>query len=174
MGLHACYYPIPPSTLTNFIASVHSEGFWKLISAFRDESKKREFYLGTTWHVLDFIINPPGASIPELLYAVRGHEFRAPDDSVRVEPHLASYSDEYWQAYTYVTTQEAETIAKYLQLIDEPEFEARFVPEKMKGVYRRPMTAVDDKEDYFKMLIGLQDFYNNVAASKMAVLIGIG
>ena len=105
MGLYASYYPISPNTLNNFIASVHSKDFWKV------------------------------------MYAVRGHEFPAPDGSVRLEPHLPSYSDEHWQGYTYVTAEEAETIAKYLQLIDESEFEARFLPRKMKGVYRRPMSA---------------------------------
>jgi hypothetical protein len=174
MGLHASYYPISPSTLTTFIDSVHSTDFWKLISTFRDVSEKQEFYIGTTWHVLDFIINPTDAVIPELMYAVRGHEFPAPDGSVRLEPHLPSYGDEHWQGYTYVTAEEAGIIAKYLQLIDESEFEARFVPEKMKGVYRRPMSAEDDKEKYFKILMDLQDFYDKVAASKMAVLIGIG
>ncbi|SRR6266508_4695865 len=174
MGLRASYYPISPNTLNNFIAGIHSKDFWKAIYAFRDESKEREFYIGTTWHVLDFIINPPDAIIPELMYAVRGHEFPAPDGSVRLEPHLPSYSDEHWQGYIYVTAEEAETIAQYLQLIDESEFEARFLPQKMEGVYRRPMSAEGNKEEYFKILMDLQDFYNKAAASKMAVLIGIG
>ena len=52
MGLYASYYPISPNTLNNFIASVHSKDFWKV------------------------------------MYAVRGHEFPAPDGSVRLEPHL--------------------------------------------------------------------------------------
>jgi hypothetical protein len=66
-----------------------------------------------------------------------------------------------------------EAIAKYLKLIDESEFEARFVPEKMNGVYRRPVSG-DDKREYLEILLRLQDFYNEAAASKMAVLIGIG
>jgi hypothetical protein len=173
MGLHASYYPILPATLADFIPSVHFDDFWKKLSAFREESKELEFYIGTTWHVLDFIINPPDAQIPELIYAVRGHEFPGPDGSVRLEPHLPSYSDEPWQGHTYVTAQEAETIALYVQLIDESEFEARFLPQKMNGIYRRPLSS-DCKREYFEILTRIQDFYNKVAASKMAVLIGIG
>lgn len=88
----------------------------------------QEFYVGTVWHVLDFIINQPDARIPELTYAVRGHEFPAPDGSIR--PHLASYDDEYWQLYSYVTSLEATAIARHLQLIDEAEFETRFAPRR--------------------------------------------
>lgn len=176
MGLHASYYPTGPAALAKFIADVHSDEFWKEVSAFREESIKggREFYVGTAWHILDFVINPPDVAVPELLYAVRGHEFPAPDGSVRLEPHLASYNDEYWQAYTYVTSAEAEVIAQYLPLIDETEFEARFDPRKMKGIYRAPLGREADKREYFDLLVGLQDFYKKVAADSMAVLIVIG
>lgn len=176
MGLHASYYPIPPAKLFAFVTDVHSEKFWQEVSSFREESMRNgeEFYVGTAWHVLDFIINPPGAYIPELTYAVRGHEFPAPDGSTRPEPHLASYDDEYWQAYSYVTSSEAEAIAKYLPLIDEVEFESRFAPEKMKGVYRAPVSRGEDSKEYYGLLVGLQDFYRKVAARGMAVLIDVG
>ena len=176
MGLHASYYPIPPETLFGFITNVHSETFWQEVTKFREESMKngQEFYFGTAWHVLDFIINPPDAYMPELTYAVRGHEFPAPDGSTRLEPHLASYSDGYWQAYTYVAAAEATVIAQCLPLIDEAEFESRFAPEKMKGVYRAPTSRGEDDKEYYKLLVGLQDFYRKVAAWEMAVLINVG
>ena len=176
MGLHASYYPIPPATLFAFIADIHSENFWREVSRFREETTKngQEFYVGTSWHVLDFIVNPPDACIPELTYAVRGHEFPAPDGSRRIEPHLASYDDEYWQLYSYVTTLEATTIARYLPLIDKAEFESRFAPEKMKGVYRAPMVRGDDNEKYYELVVGIQNFYKKVAAREMAVLIAVG
>ena len=176
MGLHASYYPISPATLVTFITDVHSEKFWKAMLKFREESMKnrQEFYVGTAWHVLDFIINPPGACIPELTYAVRGHEFPAPDGASRIEPHLASYEDEYWQAYTYVTSAETQVVARHLALIDELEFESRFAPEKMKDVYRAPISGgEEDKRYYFELLVGLQDFYQKVAACEMAVLINV-
>ena len=176
MGLHASYYPIPPATLFAFINNIHSENFWQEASKFREQAVKsgQEFYVGTVWHVLDFIINPPGVCIPELTYAVRGHEFPAPDGSIRPEPHLASYDDEYWQLYSYVTSLEAATIARHLPLIDEAEFESRFAPEKMKGVYRAPRWRDDDDKEYYELLVGLQNFYKEVAAREMAVLIMVG
>ena len=134
----------------------------------------QEFYVGTAWHVLDFIINPPDDCIPELTYAVRGHEFPAPDGSIRPKPHLASYDDEYWQLYSYVTSLEAATIARLLPLIDEAEFESRFVPEKMKGVYRAPVSRGAGGKHYYEWLVGLQNFYKEVAAREMAVLITVG
>jgi hypothetical protein len=109
----------------------------------------------------------------ELAYAVRGHEFPAPDGTVRFEPHLASYNDEYWQAYTYVTSVEAKAIAQYLPLIDHAEFSSRFIPEKMKGIYHRPLCG-DDNSEYFDLLVGLRDFYKKVARGEMAVLIDVG
>jgi hypothetical protein len=176
MGLHASYHPISQTTLDDFIAMWHSEDFWKKFSRFREELKVsgKEFYIGTTWHVLDFIINPPGNSIPELIYAVRGHEFPGPDGSLRLEPHLPSYDDEYWRSYTYVSAEEAIVIAQYLPLIDQSEFDSRFVPHQMKGVYRAPMPGKEDREEYLELLINFQNFYQKVANSRMAVLISIG
>jgi len=175
LGLHASYYPIPSATLAGLIANVHSDGFWKEVSRFREESVKggQEFYIGTAWHVLDFIINPPGAAVPELLYAVRGHEFPALDGFARLGPHLASYDDEYWQVYSYVTSAEAELIAQYLPLIDEAESDARFTPRKMKGIYRAP-ASTEGRREYFEVLTDLREFYSKVAAAQMAVLISIG
>ena len=176
MGLHASYHPIQQSKLVAFITDVHSEGSLREMTRFREESVKKgeEFYVGTTWHVLDFIINTPGASIPELAYAVRGHEFPSPDGSTRLEPHLASYEDEYWEAYTYVTSVEAQKIARHLTLIDDAEFRSRFVPEKMESIYRAPLEEEgNDKRYYYELLEGLQVFYQKVAAREMAVLIAV-
>jgi hypothetical protein len=176
MGLHASYRPISQNTLDDFIARWHSEDFWKTISRFREESNAsgQEFYIGTEWHVLDFIINPPGNSIPELIYAVRGHEFPGPDGSARLEPHLPSYEDEHWQAYTYVSAEEVHVIAQYLPLIDQSEFDSRFIPSRMKGVYRAPIPGKEDRAEYIKLLIDFQNFYQKVSNDGMAVLIGIG
>jgi hypothetical protein len=176
MGLHANYYPIPQTTLADFITNWHSEGFWKVISLFREESRKsgQEFYIGTTWHVLDFIINTPDICIPELIYAVRGHEFPAPDGSICLKQHLPSYNDEYWQGYTYVTAAEVKAIAQYLPLIEKSEFDARYTQDKMKEVYHYPIRANEAKEEYLNLLVSFQDFYSGIADKGMAVLINIG
>ena len=176
MGLHASYHPISQTTLDDFIARWHPEDFWKMISPFREESTAsgQEFYIGTTWHVLDFIINPPGNLIPELIYAVRGHEFPGPGGSVRSDPHLPSYDNEPWQIYTYVSAEEASVIAQYLPLIDQSEFDSRFVPRQMTGVYRAPIPGTEDKAEYIELLIKFQNFYQKIANSGMAVLIDIG
>jgi len=176
MGLHASYYPIPPTTLAEFLTNWHSEDFWKEISKFREEATKKgqEFYIGTKWHVLDFIINPPDACLPELVYAVRGHEFPAPDGSIRLEPHLPSYDDEYWQIFTYVTAEEVKAIAQHLPLIDESEFNSRFDPEKMTRIYRAPLEAEENKKEYLALLMSFQDFYRTVGSNGLAVLIITG
>jgi hypothetical protein len=174
MGLNANYYPIEPAILANFLTHWHTEGFWEAVTKFREESEKNnlEFYIGTSWHVLDFIINSPKDKIPELVFAVRGHQFPAPDGSIQLEPHLPSYDDEFWQVFSYVTLEEAQLIAQYLPLINESEFNSRFVPEKMVDIYRSPLH--EEKKDYFELLIDLQKFYRAVANNKMAVLISIG
>lgn len=176
MGLHASYYPISPTKLDNFTMNVHSEKFYWEISSFIKESQKNglEFYVGTAWHVLDFLVNPPDAVFLELMYAVRGHEFPAPDGSVCPNPHLASYDDDFWQTFTYVTVEEVQVISQYLTLMDESELEARFVPQKMKGIYRAPLNGALDKSEYFEKLTGLKVFYKKAAESKMAVLIDFG
>jgi hypothetical protein len=174
VGLHASYYPIRPPALAHFLALWHSEGYWKDVSSFREEATKngQEFYVGTTWHVLDFIINPPGNEILELRYAVRGHPFPAPDGSVSTEPRMPSYDDEYWQVFSYVSAEEAAVIAQLLPLIDESEFRSRFDPEKMASVYRAP--AAVDGGSYLEMLSGLREFYQRAAHEGMAVLISTG
>jgi hypothetical protein len=175
MGLQASYYPVKPTILTNFITNWHINGFWKEVSKFREESTKNrlDFYIGTTWHVLDFVINSPKDIISELTFAVRGHQFPAPDGSICLEPHLPSYEDEYWQVLTYVTLEEAQVIADYLSLIDKSEFDSRFTPKEMVGVYRAPL-SFESKEEYFNLLVKLRDFYKTVTNDKMAVLINIG
>lgn len=175
MGLQANYYPISQTTLTHFINNWHAEGFWKEVSEFRKQSTEsdQKFYMGTNWHVLDFIINNSDYSITELFYSIRGHEFPAPDSSTRQEPHLPSYNNEPWQLFSYVTAAEAHVIAQWLSLIDESEFDSRFVNRKMNGIYRAPKRD-DDKKEYLEFLTGLQDFYKRVANNNMAVLISIG
>jgi hypothetical protein len=171
MELHASYYPIKPTTLTNFITHWHTNGFWKEVSKFREESNKNglEFYIGITWHVLDFVINSPKDIIPELTFAVSGRQFPAPDGSIRLEPHLPSYEDEYWQVFTYLTLEEAQVIADYLSLIDESEFDSRFIPKEMVDVYRAPLSP-ENKEEYFVLLVKLRDFYKTATNDKRAVL----
>lgn len=175
MGLHACYYPIEPDALANFLTHYHTEGFSERVTKFREESDKNnlEFYIGTTWHVLDFVINSPKDKIPELAFAVRGHQFPALDGSIQLEPHLPSYDDEFWQIFSYVTSEEAQLIARYLPLIDESEFNSRFVPEKMVDIYHSPLHT-EEKKEYFELLLDLHRFYGTVANNKMAVLISIG
>jgi hypothetical protein len=172
MGLHAHYYPISPVTLADFITNWHSEFFWMVTSKFREEADQGEqkLYIGTQWHVLDYLINKPDACIPELIYAVRGHEFPAPDGSIRSAPHLPAYGNEPWQIYSYVTAEEVKVIAQYLPLIDESEFESRYVPDKVKGVYHSPGRS----EEVFELLANLRNFYERVAAHELAILIDIG
>lgn len=176
MGLHASYYPMSPEALTEFKNKWHQDRFWQLVSEFRKEAEKRgqECYIATNWHVLDYIVNPPDATIPELKYAVLGHQFPAPDGSSSSEPHIPSYSDEYWQIFTYVEAEEVETIAQYLALIDESEFNARFNIRKMKGRYRAPVGSNAGGDEYFALLLKLQQFYLETATKGMTVFISIG
>ena len=103
---------------------------------------------------------------------MRGREFPASDGSVRPEPHLPSYDDEVWQIVTNVTANEVKVIAQYLPLIDDAEFDSRFVPEKMEGVYRAPLTR-EDKKEYFEAFSSLRDCYRKAASEGMAILINI-
>lgn len=175
MGLHAYYYPISSTTLANFLANWHSENCWAAVSRFRQEVKDsgQRFYIGTTWHALDRIINPPETGIPELLYAVRGHGFPAPDGTIHAEPPLPSYSNEYWQSFTYVTAEEVAIVAPYLSLIDRAEFNSRFAVKNLKGVYRAPRIEKETQEEYFELLGRLQAFYQQVANDGLAVLMVI-
>ena len=176
LGLHASYYPISPETLKEFKNKWHQDKFWQLVSEFRKEAEKcsQECYIATNWHVLDYIVNPPDTTIPELRYAVLGHQFPAPDGSFSVEPHIPSYSDEYWQAFKYVEAEEVATIAQYFALIDESEFNARFNTRKMKGRYHAPVGSNTFRDEYFALLLRLQQFYLVTATKQMAVFISIG
>lgn len=44
----------------------------------------------------------------------------------------------------------------------------------MKGVYRAPVRRGEGGKHYYEWLVGLQNFYKEVAAREMAVLITVG
>jgi len=176
VGLHAHYYPLPPERLSRFLENAHAEGWLRELFAFRTESREKgeEYYVGTSWHGLDFLINPPGFTVPELAYAVRGHEFPAPDGSVRVEPHLPSYGDEPWQLFTYVTAEEVAVVAQFLSLLTRADFEERYGLRAMKNVYRSPQRREEFREEYVELALAFQGFYRDLAQKKTALLISVG
>jgi hypothetical protein len=176
VGLHASYYPMPQEQLDRLIATIQTPAGNREISLFRELNSDKEFYVGTTWHALDVMLNPPGHEIPALVYAVRGHAFPAPDGSVDAEPHMASYDDEYWQLFSYVTAAEAKEIARVLAGFTIADLETRWRPDLFEslGVYHRPADTDEEKRDYVEFLTGLRSFYETAAAAGNAVLISIG
>lgn len=176
MGLHARYYPLPQERLSRFLANPDAEARLQELFAFRRESSQNgeEYIVGTSWHLLDFLINPPDAAVPELAYAVRGHEFPAPDGSVRVEPHLPSYEDEPWQLFTYVAADEVAAVAQFLSLLTPADYEARYRPGKMKQLYRAPVAGDEHKHDLVDLAVKFTRFYAEVARAGNALLISVG
>ena len=173
MGLHASYFPIDPERLARIAAILHTFEGAVEINTFRRESDARgeEFYIGTRWHVLDFLINPPGLAIPELAYAVRGRAFAGPDGTVEEGPHLPSYDDELWQVFTYVSAAEVAVISPLLSVLTPADFEARYEPRVMQHLYRAPSEL--DPYD-LEVAAQFQRFYRAMADAGKAIFISIG
>ncbi|HEY0155841.1 MAG TPA: DUF1877 family protein [Thermoanaerobaculia bacterium] len=176
MGLHARYYPLPQDRLSRLLGNPDAEARLQELFAFRRECGENgeEYIVGTSWHLLDFLINPPDAAVPELAYAVRGHEFPAPDGSVRVEPHLPSYDDEPWQLFTYVPADEVAAVSQFLSLLTPADFEARYRPAKMKELYRAPVAGEEHKGELVELALKFAHFYDEVARAGNALLISVG
>jgi hypothetical protein len=174
MGLRARYYPIAPDTLREFSQNWHQEDFWKTRSAFTSHTDY--FGLDTAWAVIDFMVSSLSNDCVALQYAVRGHEFPAPDGSVNPEPHMPSYEDEYWQTSTYVTPEEVQTIAAYLSSVGREYYELLFDVRKMRKLqlYRLPVNVSEEqKHEYFDLLEEFTGFYNYCNREQQGMLICI-